>query len=328
MSLSDGPHTPFTSDESHQVASLGESRLIEAIREWLGASCPAFPEGIGDDCAINPTGVTKAFQLTTIDGVGWLRHFNASMSPQSVGRKLLARNLSDIASCGGIPLRAVLSLWMSPATDLRWLEGFYHGIAALAIEHQVAIVGGDLAAADSETFIANLCLIGHCDRPLMRKQCQPGDSIWVSGPLGGSLLGKNHQFQPRLEEGRWLALQSWTKGCIDLSDGMAKDLPALIGSHDVVIHHIPISEAAKEMAQMSGQSALQHALTDGEDYELLFACDRNTETQVIRQEWEKRFSSPLHLVGTVGPCNPEGKTRWSGPDFGENLAAFQGYEHF
>ena len=165
----------------------------------------------------------------------------------------MARNLSDIASMGGRPRRAVVSLWMAKSVKLHWLRQFYEGIARLAEEFEVQVIGGDIARAPEGVFIADLCLQGMSDRPLQRKQVQTGDSIWVTGSLGGSILGKHTSFVPRIAEGLWLNEQKWAKSMMDISDGLAKDLPSLVGKYHTVIDQLPISDAAIELSRESGK---------------------------------------------------------------------------
>ena len=104
------------------LASLGESRLIDAIQDWLGAANPPPPHGIGDDCAVLPR--RRARQLVTVDPVIAGRHFDASIPPAAVAAKLLKRNLSDIAAMGGFPHSAVIALPAPPENTVAWLRGF------------------------------------------------------------------------------------------------------------------------------------------------------------------------------------------------------------
>ena len=320
-------YSPFSSRVEEQVASLSETALISRIRDWLGDACPEAPEGIGDDCAVRKIDFSGKYLLTTVDGVGWGKHFDDQVSPEMAGRKLLARNLSDIASMGGQPLQAVVSLWLAPQVSLTWLQRFYEGLAELALAYEVAIVGGDVSSAAEGVMIADLCLQGICEQPLLRGQVATDDSLWVTGELGGSRSGKHVAFEPRLNEGQWLQSSGWAKSMIDVSDGLAKDLSSLVGGYNVRMRPLPISKSAYELARSTGYSPMHHAINDGEDYELLFAVDAARSSEQLLSEWKQRFGTPLTQIGVVESRTDDGSFRWTDEN-GEPMEAGRGYEHF
>ncbi len=313
---------PFSRRKSDTVASLGEERLISAIRRWLGDTSPPAPLGIGDDCAILPA--SEKAQAVTVDPVIYRRHFDDSIPPRAVGAKLLKRNLSDLAAMGAKPRAAVVALTLDPRTRLDWLEKFYRGLAACARTYGVAIVGGDVAQAD-QVLAASLTLIGEATgkRMLTRAGARTGDWLYVTGPLGGSLLGKHHRFTPRLAEGAWLAAQPEVRAMMDVSDGLAKDLHALTppGAEPALDPAlIPISPAARKLARKSRRTPLAHALGDGEDFELLFAIRKTADLTAFEKNWLRHFSSPLHRIGhfvSIGKL----------PADAIDLSAHRGYEH-
>jgi thiamine-monophosphate kinase len=314
--------TPFSHRKADTVASLGEERLIASIRRWLGDVSPPAPLGIGDDCAILPP--SKKAQAITVDPVIYRRHFDDSIPPRAVGAKLLKRNLSDLAAMGAKPRAAVVALTLDPRTRLDWLEKFYRGLAASARTYGVAIVGGDIAQAD-QVLAASLTLIGEAAgaRMLTRAGAHTGDWIYVTGPLGGSLLGKHHRFTPRLTEGAWLAARPEVRAMMDLSDGLAKDLHALTppGSEPALDPKlIPLTTAARTLARRTGRTPLAHALGDGEDFELLFAVRKNANRHSLEKRWINHFKSPLHCIGRFVPI---GKL----PVGSIDLSAHRGYEH-
>ena len=216
---------PFaTSEKSIQL--IGESALITKIRSWLGPVSPPTPYGIGDDCAlIQPsTGV----EVITCDSLSYGVHFDASLDAADAGSKLIKRNLSDLAAMGALPKCAVLALLAGPNLSLDWLESFFSGIRTSCTHYKLALIGGDLSAIAYNQFSAVLTLIGEGQQLCTRSQAADSDFIYVTGSLGGSQIQKHWNFEPRLREGRWLATYSDCSALMDLSDGLGKDLAALL----------------------------------------------------------------------------------------------------
>ncbi|MDQ5978191.1 MAG: thiamine-monophosphate kinase [Verrucomicrobiota bacterium] len=316
--------SPFTSRRQAAVAVLGERALIREIRRWLGNASPAAPFGIGDDCAVIPP--TRRHQLVTTDPVIHGRHFDDAVPPRAVGAKLLKRNLSDIAAMGGRPVAAVVSLALAPETSTAWLRGFYLGLAATARKFRVKIVGGDVTQAPAGFFGAFLTLHGESAtaRVVTRTGARRGDHIFVSGHLGGSLLGHHHRFTPRLAEGAWLATRAEVVAMMDVSDGIANDLDSLTTrglSAALAGRDIPVSAAARRMARRSGRTALAHALGDGEDYELLVVVKEKSDSDSLKRDWARQF--PRLPLTRIGHFVPSGRL----PADAINLTAARGYEH-
>jgi thiamine-monophosphate kinase len=311
---------PFTEIFEKSVASLGETVLIESIRTWLGDAAPAFPEGMGDDTAV----INGKRNLLTNDSLIYGRHFDDSASPEAAGAKLLKRNLSDIASMGGTPGCAVIAFFMPSNTSLEWLERFTHSMAACAIQHGVKIVGGDTSGTDN--FLAGtLTLEGYSERPLLRKQSKSGEHLFVTGSLGGSILKKHLEFTPRLKEGLWLGKQSEVTGCMDITDGLAKDLPTFLGNKSALLdlNSIPVTDDAKALSEKDGLSLLQHAFCDGEDYELLISIKTDSPNTFI-EYWNTQFNIPLTRIGLVAE-KEDGIVLKDAQ--GSALPKWSGYEH-
>lgn len=305
---------PFASDPRDAVSSLGEEKLIVAIRRWLGAASPRAPFGIGDDCAVLPA--VRGRQLITVDPVIYGRHFDDTVPPRAVGAKLLKRNLSDLAAMGGRPTAAVLALTLDGRTDLAWLEPFYRGLAACARRHRVPIVGGDIAQADG-VVAASLTLLGVATsaRTLTRTGARIGDAIYVTGTLGASLRhGHHYTFTPRLAEGAWLARHAHVRAMMDVSDGLAKDLHALTPPNTV-----PALDPAA-LPRRAGAD-LRAALTDGEDYELVFAFAARANRAAFERAWKRAF--PRTRLTRIGRFVP----RRAFPADALDLSPYQGYEH-
>ncbi len=314
---------PFASRPADSVSALGETRLIEAIRGWLGPSSPHHPFGIGDDCAVIPA--SRHRQLVTVDPVIYREHFDDTMSARATGAKLIKRNLSDVAAMGGRPRAAVVALALDPRVKTAWLAGFYQGLAALARRYQVPVVGGDISSL-AGGIVATLTLIGEAPhgRVLTRKGARPGDRIYVTGTLGGSLRGHHWRFTPRLAEGAWLAGESSVRALMDVSDGLARDIHALTPAGTLPLltaTNIPVSAAARTLARTSGRTPLQHALGDGEDYELLFAVSGRADAAAFEAKWRRRFRTRLTCIGHFA------RKSGSHPEGYLDLTAHHGFEH-
>lgn len=314
----------FTPLRAESVVALGEQRLIVELRKWLGDASPKAPFGIGDDCAVVPS--TGKQMLITTDPVIYGQHFDDAVPARAVGAKLLKRNLSDIAAMGGRPVAAVLSLALAADTNVAWLREFYLGIAAAARQFKVKIVGGDITQGPTGFFGAFLTLHGEAagQRVVTRSGALPGDRIYVTGTLGGSLLGHHYKFTPRLAEGAWLARRSEVCAMMDVSDGLAKDLDSLTpeGLAPAVCEpSVPISAAARKCAAQTKQTPLFHALGDGEDYELLIVVCYRADQKKFETAWKKRFPRVrLTQIGVFAKKEnmPAGAVR---------LLDYSGYEH-
>jgi thiamine-monophosphate kinase len=304
---------PFTRRPSESVAALGEEGLIAAIRRWLGAASPPAPHGIGDDCAVLPPG--RGRQLLTIDPVILGRHFDAKADPGAVGAKLLKRNLSDLAAMGGRPVAAVVALTLDAGVSAAWLERFYRGLARTARRYRVPVVGGDVAQAEG-VLAASLALLGTAGpRILRRTGARVGDAIYVTGRLGDSVRRGHHlSFAPRLAEGAWLARRRDVRAMMDVSDGLAKDLPALTPAG---------AEAALRAADLPRRpgASLASALGEGEDYELVFALAASADPAAFAREWRRAF--PRLRLSRIGVFTAAGRR----PADALRLADYRGYAH-
>ncbi|MFP4283742.1 MAG: thiamine-phosphate kinase [Opitutales bacterium] len=317
---------PFSHSPESCLSSLGEVRLIERIREWLGDTAPPSPYGMGDDTAVLPH---ARHNLLTTDSLVYGRHFDDTLPPGLAGAKLLKRNLSDIAAMGGTPGVAVLAGFLPGHTTLAWLEAFTRGLADCARTWSVPVVGGDLSATDS--FLGfNLTLTGQATRPILRGAARPGDLIWVSGELGGSLAGHHATFTPRLPEGQWLGAQADVHTLIDVTDGLAKDLPTLLPAGTAAalqLETLPLAPAAHDAARGSEREAWTHALSDGEDYELAFTTAPDWAENGA-PAWSRHFKTRLTCIGKVVTTENEVARALLDAATGRPLPLAAGYEHF
>jgi len=303
---------PFSQEPADTVSSLREIALLRAIREWLGAASPPSPQGMGDDCAVLGLDGAQSV-LATTDGVVYGRHFDDAASAAAVGGKLLDRNISDIAAMGGTPKHALVHLIIGRDLKTAWLKEFYTGLAQSCREYGVTLAGGGTAQGPDGVFAADLTLLGvPGPKLLLRTGAQISDAIFVTGELGGSILGKHLDFTPRLAEGQWLAKQTGVRGMIDVTDGLAKDLPEILpAGADARLDPamLPISAAARTLAERDQLSPLTHALTDGEDYELLFAVDGQADMKAFAANWHKAHQTPLTRIGVIAAATDKKRDR-------------------
>jgi thiamine-monophosphate kinase len=311
--------------------ALGEFALIARLTRGLRATSDQLL-GIGDDCAIldlhAPT-LLLATSDSQVEGV----HFTLTTStPEQIGRKALAVNLSDIAAMGGEPRYALVSLILPPTLPLATLDSIYAGLRRQADDFATTIVGGNISGSgSSETLIIDITLLGTIERghALLRSGAQPGDTICVTGTIGDSAAGlftllHPHQSlpstdvafvrsrcrtpQPRIPEGRVLSQlgPAIITAMLDISDGLSGDLTHLCERSHVGarIHHaqIPLSPAIQTIAQHSEQDALEWALHGGEDFELLFTVSPGHEHQVINAVREAT-GTQVTAIGTILPQN-------------------------
>jgi thiamine-monophosphate kinase len=284
---------------------MNEFQLIARLTQGLPAN-PAVVVGPGDDCAVLDLGVPGRQFLLKTDAVVEGVHFTAETPPEKIGRKALARALSDLAAMAGTPIAAVVTLALPPKFDPDWVATVYDGMNALARTHGVAIVGGETTTNPGGRLIS-IALLGWATpgQIPLRSGAQVGDAIFVTGTLGGSIDGKHLDFEPRLAEGRWLAAHFAPHAMIDVSDGLAGDLRHLLNGAGVGAAlrkpSIPVSAAAKARARAgtNAKPALLAALTDGEDFELLFTVAAGDAVKLV-DGWKQPFPhTKLSCIGKI-----------------------------
>lgn len=276
--------------------ALSEFELIARYFTGIGAPRDDVTLAVGDDAALVAphTGRRLALSLDTlVAGV----HFPGDTPAETVGYKALAVNLSDLAAMAAEPAWLLLSLTL-PQADPAWLERFARGLAALASEAGMALIGGDLSRGQTMTITVQVA--GYVDRPLRRDGARPGDGLYVSGTLGDAALGlqlwqsgqregpdiqrlveRLHRPTPRIALGR--ALADLANAAIDVSDGLLADAAHLAERSAVAMliepHRLPLSSAFRRLAPAGQATAL--ALTGGDDYELCLSLplDREKEAQ-------------------------------------------------
>lgn len=321
---------PFANQYQECVGDLGESKVIESIRQWLGDASAESPYGIGDDCALIEIPAAMR-QLATVDPVIYGKHFDDTVSPANAASKLLKRNASDIAAMGGTPAFALINLCLAQNTLLEWLEEFYKSLAREALNFGIQIAGGDLSQNATKHVSASMTLMGWIPNniaPLLRKKASDEDIVFVTGALGGSILENHYSFTPRLEEGRFLAENNWASACLDLSDGLGKDALQLAAPSNVALldcSKIPISDDAWKLARETGKPALHHAINDGEDYELLFTVKKANKDEFLKY-WEKNLDTPINEIGRIKTAQSENEAKLQLINNKFNVELL-GYEH-
>jgi thiamine-monophosphate kinase len=315
---------------------------FDLIRRHFAGMTPPRADvavGIGDDAALVevPSGQQLAISVDTlVSGV----HFLPAVSPQSLGHKALAVNLSDLAAMGAEPAWATLALTL-PEPDEAWLDGFAEGFSALARRYGVALIGGDTTRGPLSLTVQVQGFVPD-GQALRRSGARVGDGIYVTGCLGDAALclkqlqsatppatipdllrQRLERPEPRIQAG--LALRQLASSAIDISDGLLADLGHILeASHVGAILHLerlPLSVVFRDWLATSGDWS--PALTGGDDYELCFTLSSAHEREVAGLAAE--LGLELRRIGTVEGApglrvlQPDGRA-WSG--------AGRGFDHF
>ncbi len=279
-------------------SSEGEFALIDWFRRHTEQHV-RLPLGIGDDTAVVKF-PTPTDALITVDMLIEGTHFTVPpASPQQVGHKALAVNLSDIAAMAGRPLAAVVSVALPRSRGPEFAQQLHQGLHQLARQFDVAIAGGDTNVWDGPLVISVTLLGEAVDKePVRRSGARVGDWIMATGEFGGSLTGKHLTFQPRVNESLELYQFVDLHAMIDVSDGLAIDLHHILDESQVAAileeDAIPISDAACQTND--DKSPVEHALSDGEDFELLFTVDPEDGGRLLSGQ---PLNVPISHIGEI-----------------------------
>jgi len=295
----------------------------------------AMPEDVvvppGDDCAAIRVAPGRLLLLAVDQIVGGRHYFlegPRAAAPERVGRKLLARNLSDIAAMGGTPRFALVGAGMSPRHGPEWMQRFFAGIIETGRRFGVVMIGGDLAGTPADA-IASLTIVGEVgEKEICRRSgARPGDRIYATGVFGASLETEWHlDFVPSCREGRWLARTGAVHAMIDVSDGLLLDLGRLCRASNVRAVLEP-----RRIPLRTPHIDWRRAAAEGEDYELLFAVAAEAAAE-IECTWPFP-ETPLHALGEcIAPDAPGvPQNAVLGPDGRPLLPETDGpvgYDHF
>ena len=312
------------------LSGLGEFGLIGLIRERF-ASIPSHGcEGIGDDCAVLPLNTTESMVVTTdllVEDIHFLRD---RITPEQLGRKSLAVNLSDIAAMGAAPVASFLSLSLPPGVTGVWIDAFLAGYHALSTQFGVPLLGGDTTSA-RDRLTVSVTAIGRAENTHLKRRgdAKPGDRIFVTGYLGDSaqglqdmLSGRDTPFialhnkpEPFVNEGIWLGGRNEVHAMMDISDGIASDL----------LHILQMSGVGAEVSldMIPTNTPIELAVAGGEDYKLLLTADVGAAAR-LAEDYKAKFGEPLYEIGRIVAGE---EIRWL--DRGNPvLLEYEGFAHF
>jgi len=276
-----------------KLRDIGEDRLLGQLLSRLSLGKKVV-NGPGDDCAVVETRDHRNLLVLKTDCVVAGVHFLPTANALDVGWKAMMRPLSDFAATSAVPQFALITLIASKQTKVEWVERLYRGLSRAAKRFQVSIVGGEMSGTPGPVAISvSVAGFVERDRCVSRRGGKVGDDLFVTGRLGGALKQKHFQFIPRIVESRWLTGNFPIHAMMDLSDGLGADLPRLAKASGVgfaiEIENLPLARGAK----------IDNAISEGEDYELLFAISRRDRNRLERK-WRSKFPKlPLTRIGSL-----------------------------
>ena len=294
------------------LRDIGEDALIERLIGLVPRD-PDPAAGPGDDCAvIDPGPDSPTLLLLKTDALVANIHYLPDAPPRAVGWKSVARVISDFAAMGGRPERFLITLALPPETTVEWVEDLYRGIGDCLEKFGGFLAGGETSGVPTcSAAVISIAATGSVLREnlVLRSTAKAGDTLLATGLLGGSIHGKHLDFTPRLAEAEWLVSHFKPTAMMDLSDGVAKDLPRMAAASGC---GFVIDESA---LPVSPGCSVAQALGDGEDFELLFALESG-KTDELLTNWKNAFPGlPLTVIG-----------RLVEPASGQSLTG--GWDHF
>jgi thiamine-monophosphate kinase len=307
-----------------KLGALGEDRLLSQILLHLprGRGRKVFASS-ADDCAIVEIPASKKYLVLKTDCVVEGVHFVRGTNASHIGWKAMMRPLSDFAAASALPQFALITLIVPQQTKLAWVREFYRGLRRAANRFEVSIVGGETSSTPGPIAIS-VSAIGFVEKPraTSRGGARAGDDLFVTGRLGGALKQKHLKFVARIAESRWLTKNFSIHAMLDLSDGLGADLPRLARASklgfNIELENLPVARGA----------TIDNAISEGEDYELLFAISPRERNSLERQ-WRRKF--PKLLLTRIGSLNrklpvTDAKQRPGFPIANHKLP--RGYVHF
>jgi thiamine-monophosphate kinase len=286
---------PLALKSTMKLRNIGEDRLLDRLLPRLSLG-KGVVNGPGDDCAVVETRDRRNLLVLKTDCVVAGVHFLPTANAVEVGWKAMMRPLSDFAATSAVPQFALITLIAPEQTKVEWVESLYRGLSRAANRFKVSIVGGEMSSTPGPAAIS-VSVVGlvERDRCVSRRGGKAGDDLYVTGRLGGAVKQKHLHFIPRVVESRWLTRNFPIHAMMDLSDGLGADLPRLARASRVgfaiEMANLPLARGAK----------IDDAISEGEDYELLFSISPRERTRLER-EWRKKFRKlPLTRIGRLNP---------------------------
>ncbi|NJR41613.1 MAG: thiamine-phosphate kinase [Akkermansiaceae bacterium] len=258
------------------LRDIGEDALIERLIRLVPLDEKAAA-GPGDDCAVIDQGGEILLLLKT-DALVEHVHFLPSAPARSIGWKAAARVISDFAAMGGQPNHFLVTLALPGETAVSWVEDLYRGISDCLEKFGGVLAGGETSSVPTgSAAVISIAATGTVRRKnvVLRSMGKPGDRIFVTGLLGGSIHGKHLDFTPRIRETNWLVSHFKPTAMMDLSDGLGKDLPRLTAASNCGFKIDEIS------LPISPGSTPTQAISDGEDFEILFTIAPNKSRELM-----------------------------------------------
>ena len=303
------------------IGQYGEFNFIKRFKPNFDSLLTEGEVGIGDDCAVIPDG-EESILVTTDMLLEDIHFIRDAISPEELGYKSLAVNLSDIAAMGGTPIGSFLSMAIPSNIEVSYLDSFMEGYHSLSAKYKVPLLGGDTTKS-SDKITINVCVLGRIrnDQIKYRKDAVAGDAICVTGPLGDSAAGleavlkhtentnliktlkrKHHKPEPRIYEGSFLSSNPEVHAMMDISDGLASDLKHILELSDVSaevnINTIPVSDEFKMACKQYSWDYDKLLVGVGEDYELLFTVDDKSFDKLNR-EFHEKFGKYIFKIGKI-----------------------------
>lgn len=276
---------------------IGEDALIARLLAQLPTPPATLLMGPGDDCAVVPHSA-NVWQLLKTDAIVEGVHFLPEENRHRVGWKAIARVVSDFAAMGGLPQWFLVTIAVPHDCSVTSLESLYQGMAACLQKFGATMVGGETTSVVGPSgLMISVAATGTVRKKqlALRSTARCDDLVFVTGQLGGSLAGRHLDIVPRLAEAQWLTQKKWVTAMMDLSDGLAKDLPRLAKASGcgflVDFDQLPRSNGC----------SVNEAMQDGEDYELLFTTAPHLAKR-LQKSWAQQFpETQLTCIGRIVP---------------------------
>jgi len=300
-----------------KLSAVGEDALLASLLRKLPVRRQVIGRA-GDDCAVVESPRRKNLLVLKTDCVVEKIHFARATDPILVGWKAMMRPLSDFAATSAVPQFALITLILPAARSTSWVRKLYRGLQGAAARFDVSIVGGETSVTRGPAAIS-VSVTGFVekDRGTSRAGGKKGDDLFVTGRLGASLRGRHLRFVPRITESRWLTKNFRVHAMMDLSDGLGADLPRLAKASKLGFN------IDKEKLPLASGATTESAISDGEDYELLFAISPRDRTR-LQKSWRRKF--PKVSLTRIG-CLTQLSTKASPARTNSQLLP-RGYVHF